>query len=130
MSTSLLPQGQGFKTPLMSLPEEPIFMPYSFDFTKDAAQIVTKDFVQEMQALKIPFVQSIYIDNSGDANPMTLAFNDGTFSITVKGRTQGFYPLCVAEGPLRVTATSTGAAIAKTVIFLSMMVPPINWATA
>jgi hypothetical protein len=60
---------------------------------------------------------------------LTLSFNDGLFSVTVKGRTQGWYAVCVAEGIMRVTATSTASAIKKNVIFTSMMVPPQVWAT-
>jgi hypothetical protein len=129
MPTPNASQAQAFKSPIMSLPEEPVYVPITFDFTTDAAQVVTKEFAQEFQNLKIPFIQCAYIDNSGDANALTLSFNDGLFSVTVKGRTQGWYAVCVAEGIMRVTATSTASAIKKNVIFTSMMVPPQVWAT-
>lgn len=130
MSTAILAQSQAFKTPVMALPEEPVAMPVIFDFTTDPAQTLTKDLAQELAALKIPFVQCVFIDNSDDAIALTLEFNDGLFEITVKGNTQGFYPVVVAEGVVRITAISTASAVKKTIILLSMMVPPIQWATA
>lgn len=128
MSTSILPQGQGFRVGLMQQPAENVAMPVVVDFTADS--VFTKDFQQEQANLKIPFFQTVYIDNSADANPLTLAF-DGLpgQSITVKGRTQGYYPVITQEGIPHVTITSTQGAVKKQLIFLSVIVPPMQWAT-
>ncbi len=131
MSTPVQKKSDGYKIGLMELPSNYIALPVDFDFTTDAAQVLTKDFVSEEQNLKIPFIQGVFIDNSGDANALTLAV-DGLpgHSITVKGHTQGFYPLICGDGPTRITVTSTGSAAVKRIIFLSMPVMPCQWATA
>lgn len=131
MPTPVVTQGTAFKTGLMTEPSEPVALLVPFNFALDAAQVLTKDFLQEEAAQKIPYIQCVYIDNSGDANALTLAINGGDQqSITVKGRTQGYYPIAFPEGPCTITVTSTGSAIIKNILFLSMIVPPAQWATA
>lgn len=129
MTTPIKDQAQGFRIGLMLQPEENVAMPVVVDFTNES--VFTKDFQQEQANLRIPFIQTVYIDNSVDANPLTLAF-DGLpgQSITVKGRTQGYYPVVQQEGIPRITITSTQGAVKKQLIFLSVIVPPMQWATA
>jgi hypothetical protein len=131
MPTPILTQSQGFKSPMMSVPEQPNYLELQLTFNAgnpDAS--LTKDFAQELANLRIDFIQCIYIDNSADANALTLSFNDGIFSITVKGHTQGWYPVAVPEGIVRMTATNGAAAtVNKNIILSSVMVPPCNWAT-
>lgn len=129
MSTPNTNFGAAFKVTAMQVPEEPNVIPVLFDFSTDAAQTITKDFVREQQDMRIPFIQMVYIDNSGDANPLTITFEGVAYSVTAKARTQGFYPLLIPEGPVRCTVTSTASAIKKLVVFMSMMVPPQVWAT-
>lgn len=129
MPTPNTAPGAPFKVSAMQVPEEPNVIPVVFDFATDAAQTLTKDLVREQQDLRIPFVQMVYIDNSGDANPLTMTFEGMAFSVTAKARTQGYYPLLIPEGPVRCTVVSPASAIKKLVVFMSMMVPPQVWAT-
>ena len=131
MATPVLGVQVGFRVGLMTMPEEMVAMPIAFDFANDASQILTKEFEQEFTELKIPYIQSVYIDNSLDADALTLAVNGGTQqSITVKGHTQGYYPLALAQGNSSITVSSTGSTETKQLIFFSMIVPPCSWATA
>lgn len=129
MPTPLTAQAFGFRIGLMQLPEEYVAAPVVIDFTNDT--VFTKDFEQEAANLRVPFIQGVYIDNSADANALTLSLDGAPGQVVkVKGNTQGFYPLIAPQGPLRITVTSTQAAVKKTLIFLSMPIMPFQWATA
>lgn len=128
MTTPVQAQTFGKKVGLMMPPEDYVAASVVIDFTNDS--VFTKDLVQEQANLRVPYIQAVYIDNSADANALTLAFDGTDFSIKVKGNTQGVYPLIVPEGPPRFTVTSTQGAVKKTLIFLSMPVPFFQWPTA
>lgn len=131
MTTAIvLAAGQDFairRTGLGTSPIENVAIEIPCNFNLDS--VLTKDFTRELQAEKIPYLQSVYIDNSANANPLTLAIQGTAYSITVKAHTQGWYPLSPAQGPLNVTISSTQAAVVPVLTFTSFMVPYVNWAT-
>lgn len=97
-------------------------MPWAPDFSASAS--VTRDFLPELQADQIDFVQSVFIDNHGDAvNPVTLAFKTGTpedFTIKCPAGSQGFFPVTAPINQLEVTVTS---ALNKTPVIVFYNIP-------
>lgn len=88
-----------------------------------------KELFQEQSKLLLDFVQSVYVDNSANANPFTLSIAGTVFSITVKPHTQGFYPIDVPEGAPTFQFTTTAAAVTVNLVFYNFMLPYVNWAT-
>lgn len=125
-----LSQGMAFKIGLMLPPAQNVAMPFTFDFTNQAQY--DKDLFQEQSNEKMPYVQSVWIDNSGNSAAFTLAFDGMGFSITVKAGTQGLYPVLQAEGAptFHGSVAVAGAGKLTKIILLSMPVPYKDWATA
>lgn len=55
-------------------------------------------------------IQSIYIDNSGNLQPVTVGCSLTNQTVTCPPQSQGFFPLLIAMPP-KITFTSTGAVI-------------------
>ena len=89
---------------------------------------VTGDFSAEQGAGAIGFVQAVYIDNSKNAQTLTLIFGGTQQSITVKANTQGYYPIVPSTGTFSWTASSTGA-VNVPVIFMNTKFEAAQWAT-
>lgn len=89
---------------------------------------VSGDFVLEQTAGAIGFVQSVYIDNSGNADALTLTFPGTGQNITVKGHTQGYYPIIPCTGSFSWVAQSAGA-VNVPVIFMNEKFEAAQWAT-
>src|ERR1700735_1530474 len=97
----------GFKSPNQQFPVSPRELPVNLDFTKTA--IITDDLGPEMQQSQIEFIQSVWIDNSNNADIMTIQFNNGQ-NIEAQPGSQGVYPV-ISSGLLRYVAQSAGGVI-------------------
>jgi hypothetical protein len=118
-------RGFGFKIGLGMDPAENIAMPMSLDFT-GADQTATKDLFQEQAHEDIPFVQSIYIDNSLNASPISIVFGGTNQKINMRANRQGYIPVCVPQGQCQFTAKSAGNVVVP-ILLLSMMMPYLVW---
>jgi hypothetical protein len=104
-----------FKTAFGSFPSQGNrALPVTLDFTNSANW--NDDLSPEMQQSQIESIQAIYVDNSQNANPLTLVFA-GYQTLFVKPGKQGIYPI-IAQGSLQYTATTT-VGVKVPVIFLN-----------
>lgn len=62
----------------------------------------------QAQGGSLSMIQSLYIDNSGNDTPMTIAFQGSNQQITVKGRTQGYFS-AISPNPPKLLFSSNGA---------------------
>lgn len=100
----------------------------NLDFT--AGNQASGDFGQEMASGVIDYVQSVYIDNSGNTKALSITFGGTLQNITVKPNTQGYYPVVPANGTFSWVAVSTGANVKVPVIFMNVKIPTASqWAT-
>lgn len=119
------PRAYGFKVGLGMNPDENIALPMTLDFT-DPSATAAKDLFQEQSRDEIPFVQSIYIDNSLNGSGMSITIAGTNQKINMAKNMQGYLPVLVPQGPLQFTATSAGN-VKVPIIWLSMMVPYLTW---
>jgi len=130
MTTPVQAQATPRKTTIGAQPEQGgTLVELTVNFNADTTFV--KEFFQEQAEMEIDFIQSIYIDNSASANPVTISIPDNLFSMTVKGHTQGWYAFPVqANGKARVAFTR--GAVENTnlnVLFCNHMLPYNNWTT-
>jgi hypothetical protein len=78
-------------------------LPVVLDFTSTA--LIADTLFQEMSASQIEMVQSVYIDNSKNAAPLTLIFQDTLQNITAPPFSQGIYPV-ISAGKINYTAAT------------------------
>ncbi len=117
--------------PNMRLPTQgPQACAVVLDFT--LATIFNLDLRAAFESGVFDFTQSIYIDNSLNAQPFTLLC-EGTgqkgFTLKVKAHTQGIYPLTIPVGDSRFVATSSGA-VEVPLVFYNCAMPLGTWETA
>jgi hypothetical protein len=82
----------------------------SFPFS-DGAVAYQGDFVLEILDAKLDFIQSVYVDNSANADAFTLLIPGiGTkgYNLVVPPNTQGMYPIVCPSGPMYYQAFSDG----------------------
>jgi hypothetical protein len=94
------------------------------DFT--ATSSVAVDLAQDMEVGKLDFIQTVYVDNADNSAAIDLIFGgvpgSGTFRIRVQGQYQGWFPIFIPKGPVRMIAQSnSGAKIA--VFFANIAMP-------
>lgn len=69
-------------------------------------------------------IQTVYIDNSGNASPISLTLNSGQ-TITCPANSQGYFPLFSVNPPVIDFASNGGVNV--TVFFGNMPMPVGNW---
>lgn len=107
-----------------------VALPINFSFDVGGVASQNADLNAEMQANQIDFVQSIWIDNSANANPVTLIFAGMAQRIIVKKNHQGIYPLLIPQGPCGFSiATTLAAGLIVPVILFNVQIPQANWDT-
>src|SRR6185437_8483945 len=79
-------------------------MPISLDFTVNGE--IDFDLITETQRGIIDFVQSAWIDNSNNPNPLSLIYSQTGQAIVIPAKAQGIWPVIAPSG-LRCTATTT-----------------------
>lgn len=129
MTTNIQTQSAGYNSTLGRIPSQGSkALELAINFAND--NILIKEFFQEQSREQVDFFQSIYIDNSLSANPVTISVGGSLFSITVKGHTQGFYPLDVPEGKAVLTfSRAVTEATTLNIILFNYVLPYVNWAT-
>lgn len=84
---------------------------------------VIKDFYQEMSEMQIEFIQSVWVENHNNPNPLYLTFQGLGQVLKVPANTQGLYPV-LAAAPFNVMATVlTGESVGVACIFMNMPMP-------
>lgn len=100
----------------------------TIDLTAVASLPWMVDLSEEQELGQIPFVQSAWIDNSGNTVGLILTTSIGQ-SITVAAGWQGFYPILDTDHRFTVTtvAGAAGQNAQTTIIFLSVPMPASSW---
>jgi len=119
------PKGVGFKVGIGFEPSNYISVPYILDFTQGNT-VVIKDMFQEQSQDIIPFVQSLFIDNSANSAAISILFGGTLHNIVTAPNTQGWFIVAVPQGQCQFTATTLGA-VKVPILLASMMVPPSVW---
>lgn len=107
-----------YKTPLGATPKQgQRSLPITYNFTNQAA--FNDDLSPEIQMGEIEFVQAVYVDNSGNPNPLTIIFLSGPQQpLTVPAFGQGIYPV-IAIGLVKYTITTVQGAVNVKLIWLN-----------
>lgn len=103
----------------------PIGLPITLDFTGITTQDI--DLALELQSGTIDYVQSVYIDNSANANALTLTFGGAQYKIVCKANFQGIFPVIAPVGIVRFTAACAGNPKIPIILF-NTVVPYFLWA--
>jgi hypothetical protein len=112
-----------FKTPGNAVPEQGNReLPLTLDFSNIG--MISDTLFNEQSSSQIDFIQSVYIDNSGNAGEFTITFN-GMQTIIAQPYTQGIYPV-IASGALSYIA-KTPQGIKIPLIFSNMAKPFATW---
>lgn len=124
-----MPVRASFQIPNKAVPVEGgVGIPVLLQIPAAGALALPGDFGQEQASGAIGFVQSVYIDNSASANPLTLTFPGTQQNITVKGHTQGYYPVVPFTGTFTWQAAMNGGGNVP-VIFMNVRFEAAQWAT-
>jgi hypothetical protein len=101
-------------------------LPISYNFANQAS--FNDDLSPEMQAGEIDAIQRVYVDNSQNANPLTIVFN-GLQPLVINPGKQGVYPV-YAQGLLTYKISTPQAAVIVNLIFLNTMEHLQEWGGA
>jgi hypothetical protein len=113
LSTAMLPS------------EGPKVIPQALDFSIQASFPIDLQGLQSRNVFSA--VQSVFVDNSANAQNLTLTFEGTGQTIICKAHTQGYYTVLVPN-PARFTAASTGGARAY-LIMINAPVAGAVWST-
>lgn len=115
--------------PNNTVPQEgPKGIPILLDFT-GAVTEYDLDMTIPQQQNRISMVQTVYIDASASTAGMTIVVQGTNQRVTVKGKTQGYYPVAVPNEPkFQFLGTANDALIP--IILFNVPIAGINWVTA
>lgn len=102
-------------------------MPQTLDFTAQASIDINLTFEQD--ALRLEYVQSIYIDNSANMYSLRGVMNGTGQIIIIPPGSQAYMPVLATSDNAIITFTSPGSTPKIPVNFLNFPVPAIIWAT-
>src|SRR5215475_6194048 len=104
----------------------PRALPITFDFSITSPQAI--DLVQEIEANIINMVQSIYVDNSLNANTLTIIFDQTNQKIVVPATAQGLWPVITPkDAPRLVLSTTPAGGLLVNIILLNVPMPLTAW---
>lgn len=97
------------------------------NFNTLAVTSISDELFQEQSQGEIEFIQSVFIDNSANAQQFKLQTTTGlNQTIVAKANSQGYYPLLVPNGKLAYQASTTGNVNIQ-IIFMNIFVNTIVW---
>jgi hypothetical protein len=82
-------------------------VPYNIDFTAQQTATIDLTNIQQMQQ-RISFVQTVYVDNSLNAQPVTLTMANTSQKLTVPANSQAYLPMALSLQNSIVVATTGG----------------------
>ena len=104
-------------------PEGPKSVLISLDFTVTSSYLI--DFTQAYMSTSISLVQSVYVDNSQNPDPLSITVAGTQQQITAAPGSQGTYPVIAAIRP-KITCQSSGGVLVN-LIFLNVPLPAATW---
>lgn len=105
-----------------------VALPLNFALTADPASGFILDYGNKQSVGKISMIQTVYVDTSQTDMSVTITIGASQQLITVKGRTQGYYPV-VCPNPFKVQVQSPGSSDLVGIFFLNYPVAPCQWAS-
>jgi len=104
----------------------PQAMPVSYDFKNNA--VIEKDYWRDQAAGIIGAVQTVYVDNALNPNPIVFVFQGTNFRLRVPALSSGFFPV-VAPTHLRVVVSTPADPALEflQVIYLNVPMPLTVW---
>lgn len=119
------PLGVSFKSAVGFQPSlGTLAMPFTLAFTAQVVSI-TKDLFQEQAAELIDIIQSMYVDNTLNAQAFTISFG-GIFVPSIPPGKQAVLPVIAPPGQLQFTAATNGAVNVQ-LLLLNRMLPYLVW---
>jgi hypothetical protein len=106
-------------------PGDPMMLRVKLDFTADA--FIDFDLYKECIANEIAFIQFVYINNKANAAVLTLLSKTIEQDITVKGNTQGWYPVMAADPPMFRVSTVVAPTALVELFFTNVAMPTAQW---
>lgn len=90
---------------------------------------ITFDLFKEQSQGELDFIQSMYADNSQNAQGLALKFSGLQQTITLRTQMQGYFSLFVPNGQVQCTAVTTGN-VNINLIFSNIFINPSVWQSA
>lgn len=106
--------------------EGPKAIPVLLDFT-GAVDTYILDIELLQNQGRMSMVQTLFIDLSQSANPLTVTINGGQ-TIIAKARTQGYYTI-LAANPFKATFQSLAGGVVIPVQLINSAIPGVVWST-
>lgn len=103
-------------------------LPLNFGLISDPASGFILDYSNKQSTGKISMIQTVFVDTSQTDAQVTVILGSSQQLITVKGRTQGYYPV-VSPNPFRVQVISPGCVDLVGLYFMNYPVAPCQWAS-
>lgn len=113
------PIGNGFAPSIAEGGPKCVVVP--LDFTTD--NTIEIDFTQIQTAGALSFVQSIWVDNSANANDLTLTFDQTGQAIVVPATAQGIYPVIAPISAKCLAVTVAGIGVVCMLIAVNVPMP-------
>ena len=102
--------------------------PLLLDFSGIGITEYDLDLTIPRQQNRISMIQTIYIDTSNSDTGITVICGGTNQNITVKGRTQGFYPVAIPNEPT-LRFLGTASTTIYQVILFNIPIAGVNWVT-
>lgn len=106
-------------------PEGPKAYSFLLDFTAENTQVL--DFISQIQAGHIAFVQSILIDNRLNANPIEIVTEQINFPYAIDAGKQAYMPLFVTDSARLTFRTPQALSLVVPVVVSNVPVTPFVW---
>lgn len=92
------------------------------DVLLDGSQIVTQG--------KIEYLQGVYIDNSSNANKLSLTMSTTGQTITAPAKSQGYYAIMCPDPPQIMAHTTQVNGLVIPMFFYNVPIQPAVWSVA
>jgi hypothetical protein len=102
----------------------PQVVPVPLDFS--ASDSYTLDYSSQQQRGRLQLCQTIFIDASQVDVSVSVTFDGSGQTISVPGRTQGYYSVCAAN-PLKISFSCPGGGAVVSVLLLNYPVAVAQW---
>jgi len=103
----------------------PKAVPVSLDFSNDGEIDINCE--QVISQGKIEYIQTLYVDNADNTNPLTLICSVTRQRLIIKGRAQGYFAILAPNPPVITVSTNQTANLIVTIFLLNVPVQAMNW---
>lgn len=106
--------------------EGPKVLPYTCNFGTNSSYVI--DLQNAQASGKISLVQTVYIDNSLNAQPVTVTSNTTNQKVTAPPYYQGYFPI-LSQNPPRFTISSAGT-VSVGIMLMNIPVQAQSWSSS